>query len=112
MIPTGYHNPRPPPDNHSGHETLASGLEFLSRRVDRLSLACQALWELVRDNTALSDADVVAKVEEVDLRDGHRDGRCATTPRLCPSCERPLNRRQERCLYCGHQLDAGAPFLV
>ncbi|MEM7254784.1 MAG: hypothetical protein AAF493_25510, partial [Pseudomonadota bacterium] len=56
-------------------ERVDSKMDQLERRVDRLTLAAQALWELLRDTTSLTDGDVFEKMEEIDLRDGRRDGK-------------------------------------
>ncbi|MFW5882588.1 MAG: hypothetical protein ACOCVS_03045 [Planctomycetota bacterium] len=87
-------------------------MAHLSQRLDRLCLACQALWELVRDNTALSDEDIATKVAEVDLRDGQSDGKLRTRGGLCPDCQRPLNARHDHCLYCGTPVPSASPFLA
>jgi hypothetical protein len=73
----------------------------LERRTDRLAIACQALWELLREEAKIPEETVYAKMEEIDLRDGHADGRIGTTVVLCPSCGRPGNSKRGACLYCG-----------
>jgi hypothetical protein len=73
---------------------------WLEDRVDRLTLVCAAMWELVRDRTELTEADLLAKVEEVDLRDGQADGKIKRVKR-CPKCDRVMNPRHAKCLYCG-----------
>jgi hypothetical protein len=73
----------------------------LESTFDRMLLANRALWELVRDRLGVDDATLEQKIEEIDLRDGVRDGRATTSPRQCTGCGRTLHPRHVRCLYCG-----------
>lgn len=90
---------------HSAQEDVGE----LRAGVDRLALVNQALWELLRDRTELTDADLKAKVEEVDRRDGRLDGRAGPGVATCPQCAKPNAETRGRCLYCGTTLPgAGA----
>jgi hypothetical protein len=73
----------------------------LEHHIARLSLMNQALWELLRDRLNLSDEDLAAKVNEVDVRDGVKDGMITQGPLQCPRCGRISNSRHYKCLYCG-----------
>jgi hypothetical protein len=57
----------------------------------------------VGEPTALEtiDAELLAKISEIDLRDGVKDQKM--TPRLtkCPGCGQTLSTKSSRCLYCG-----------
>ena len=44
-----------------------------------------------------------ARVEEIDLRDGRRDGKLTKNVTECPVCQRTMSRRYGRCFYCGHE---------
>jgi ribosomal protein S27AE len=80
----------------------------LEDRLDKLLLACTALWELLRDRTDLTEDDLLAKVQEVDLRDGQADGKITKTVKKCPRCGRTMSPRHGECLYCGERdLSAG-----
>lgn len=76
-------------------------LTRLVARVESLSLACQAMWELLRDRTDLCDDDIQERMKEIDMRDGREDGRLKGSPLDCPGCGRPTNTRRKCCMYCG-----------
>ena len=76
----------------------------LERVIDSLALACQAMWELVREQGNLTDEVLLKRMQEVDLRDGKRDGRIGANASTCPACSRANNSRHERCVYCGELL--------
>ena len=71
------------------------------QQVDRLTLVCMAMWELLSAKTDLTEDDLIAKVREIDLRDGVEDGKLTVQGKQCPSCNRVMSRRHSRCLYCG-----------
>jgi len=76
----------------------------LEKLVESLSLTCQAMWELLRKQGDLTDEMLLKKMEEVDLRDGRRDGKIGAQPSNCSSCSRPNNPRHRNCVYCGGSL--------
>ena len=73
----------------------------LGEKVDRLTLICRAMWELIRENTNLSEQDLVNKVREVDLLDGQLDGKTRVLPKKCSQCNMMMSPRHRRCIYCG-----------
>lgn len=83
-------------------------IEFvrLEAKINHLALTCQALWEVLRDQTHLTDDDVRKKMMEIDARDGNTDGRMITGPVNCPDCGREGHSRSRTCLYCGGPLSA------
>ncbi len=74
----------------------------LEESLAKTLMICEALWELVRDKGGLTDADLFAKIQEVDLRDGVLDGKNQVKAFPCPQCQRTVSTRHARCLYCGH----------
>ena len=74
---------------------------MLEDKVDSLSLTCQALWEILRDRTKLTEEELLAKISEIDMRDGRADGKMGAKGGPCSKCGRVLNKRHLRCLYCG-----------
>ena len=81
-------------------------LTRLNARVEALTLACQAMWELLRDRTDLTDEDIQQRMHEVDLRDGRADGRLRGVAQDCEQCGRPANARRGYCMYCGEPVAA------
>jgi hypothetical protein len=73
----------------------------LAKRVDRLTLVCHALWELLSEQTNLTETDIRAKIMEIDERDGTVDGKMHAPVFNCINCGRPNNGRRQTCLYCG-----------
>ena len=79
----------------------------LESKIDTLALIAQASWELVRQETGLSDSDIGKKMAEIDARDGRIDGRITGTPTTCPKCARPANTRNRVCAFCGTPIEKG-----
>lgn len=76
-------------------------VERLETKLDNLALACQSLWEILRDSTDLTEKELAAKMEEIDIRDGMRDGKITPTSQSCKSCGRKTSRKRSKCIYCG-----------
>ena len=73
----------------------------LQERVEMLTLVSRALWELLEKKTGLEERDLVAKVAEIDLRDGQLDHQLQSPVFDCPSCGKKVNARTRMCVYCG-----------
>lgn len=80
-----------------------SRLEDLEDRLDRLALINMAMWSLLRQQTQLTEEDLMNRVQEIDLLDGQADGRVTRQVLRCAQCGRVMSPRHRRCLYCGHQ---------
>lgn len=76
-------------------------LAQIQRKIDRLSLTNQAMWELLRDHSDLTEEELIAKVLEIDSRDGNKDGKMTMQTIDCPSCGRPTNTKRSNCVICG-----------
>ena len=90
--------------------TAARNVMFLEDRLERLSLVCMAMWSLVQDRTDLTEADLLERVHQLDLMDGKADGKATEHVAKCVKCDRTMNRRHLRCLYCGADKAAGSAF--
>ncbi|MEM6459921.1 MAG: hypothetical protein AAF710_11085, partial [Planctomycetota bacterium] len=72
---------------------------------------CMAMWSLLQDKTDLTEADLLERVQTIDLMDGQADakaGKAGVT--RCAECDRPMNDRHLRCIYCGAERPAGSAF--
>ena len=93
----------------AGEEAARARREYLrlESKIDALALVCQALWELVREKTDLTEKDIEEKMREIDLRDGRRDAKIDGGRTECPACHRIAHTRQRACMYCGTEITAG-----
>ena len=85
-------------------------LARLESKIETLALACQSLWEILRENTDLTESELENKMEEIDLRDGRLDGKLSKVTDACPKCQRKTSRRRPTCLYCGASTDGNEVF--
>jgi hypothetical protein len=80
----------------------------LEGRVNQLTLVNMALWSLLRERFDLTEEELVARVEEIDLRDGRLDGKVVESVVNCPNCGRTMSVKHDRCLYCGYEAPVDA----
>ncbi len=85
--------------------SLQARCDLLEDRIDTLGLVCQAMWELLSESQPDLEQALSQRVEEIDLRDGKRDGKLSRVQRECPRCDRPLHQRHRSCMYCGEITD-------
>ncbi|MEM6459955.1 MAG: hypothetical protein AAF710_11265, partial [Planctomycetota bacterium] len=50
-------------------------VQHLEDRFERLSLVCMAMWSLLQDKTDLTEADLLERVQTIDLMDGQADAK-------------------------------------
>ena len=82
----------------------------LEEALARSNLVAQALWEILREKLALSEEELLARVAEVDQRDGRRDQRMSPQLGSCPHCQRTVNTRHRKCIFCGEELPRSHAF--
>jgi hypothetical protein len=87
-------------------------LRELEQRYERMSLVTNALWQLLKAHTGLTDADLKKYVEKVDLADGVRDGKVTRNKGAmdCPKCSRRVLKSATVCAWCSENLISGDPF--
>lgn len=78
-----------------------AAVERMSARLDRLALASQAMWELLRDRYGVSEDELREKMAEIDLRDGRKDEAISITVLACPACGHKTNSKRPWCIVCG-----------
>lgn len=83
---------------------VAYRVKDLEEALSRSNLVSQALWEILQDKLAISEEELLAKVAEVDQRDGRRDQRMSPQLGTCPHCSRTVNTRHRKCIFCGEEL--------
>lgn len=89
----------------SAANNAVSEIKALTSQVDRLTIACQAMWEIVRDQTNITEKDLAEKITEIDLRDGVEDGKIGPQIIECPSCGRNSNSKRSSCVWCGASIE-------
>lgn len=95
--------PRPTTTGKPSGAADATDLRYLEDRVDRLSLICMAMWSLLQDKTKVTEEDLMERVKVIDLMDGKEDGKATKTVSRCTRCDRPMNVRHKKCIYCGNE---------
>lgn len=85
----------PPDDSRTGDH------DYLRHRVEKLTLINRALWEIMKAKHGYRDDELVAKVAEIDLRDGQLDDTYQRPVISCPQCGKKISARHDHCLYCG-----------
>lgn len=95
-------------------EATARGSAFdhsdLSRRVAKLELICQGLYELLREKGGITDEQLRRKVKEIDARDGAADQRMTPGPVRCPKCGNATTAGALSCAQCGATFASKYPF--
>jgi hypothetical protein len=69
------------------------------------------MFELLQESSGVSEAQLSAKIVEIDLRDGQSDGRMSPKPKQCPKCQAAMSPKFGRCLFCGYQDTSVASFV-
>jgi hypothetical protein len=72
--------------------------------LDAMLLKIQAMWEVISVKLDISDEELLAKVKEIDSRDGVMNGKAKPEPVICDSCSKPNSLKRRHCLFCGKEL--------
>ena len=92
-----------------GSAAMTTGRIYdVDERVDRLLLVVQAMWSLLKD-AGLTDEELAAKIEELDLSDGRADGHARREPQVCPDCDSKIPAGFDHCQICGRPVEAAEP---
>jgi len=90
-------------------ESKATAVEGIIKRLyadlARSLMISEALWELLRDKTNLTEEDLHKKLYEIDMRDGVLDGKNKRKAAKCPDCDHMVSARHPACIYCGRVMD-------
>lgn len=86
-------------------EDVDADLMQLEMRFERLNLMANAIWKLVKEKTGATDADLRELIEQLDMKDGRRDGRAGQEVNVekipCAGCPRRIAQTSMICHYCG-----------
>ena len=83
-------------------EELESWLESVDTRLQQVTMRLEALCELLVASGAVGQAELLAKVREIDLRDGIEDGRNVPPQvQVCGRCGRTRLGEHRFCTHCG-----------
>jgi hypothetical protein len=84
----------------------------LEHRYERMRLVTNALWQLLKEHTGLTDADLKRFVERIDLADGKADGKMTfpTGAMDCQKCSRRILKSAAVCPWCGAKPAVGDAF--
>lgn len=87
----------------SSDELARDAVMRLEEKLDRLALISRAMFETLQGAGLMAEEKLNAKIVEIDLRDGQKDGKIAPIPKRCPKCNAMMSPRFGRCLFCGHE---------
>lgn len=88
---------------------VALGLE---EKINHLALICRAMFELLQPSGGVTEAQLAAKIREIDERDGQADGRMTPQGQKCPKCGATMSAQFGKCLFCGYADPAASPFVT
>lgn len=91
--------------NKASRKVEDFGVAFndLSNKIDLLALKCEALWDVIKDNTELSDEQIKIKIDQMYEKHGVVNGKFKKNLKntlKCSSCGRPVDKKTQKCLYC------------
>ncbi len=95
--------------NDAQRSDTRNQVELLNDRIDRLTLLCESMWQLVMEASGYSEEDLSARWGNLDLEDGEADGRRHKMPMSC-SCGAMVHPSLRRCQYCGADAPIRAAF--
>jgi hypothetical protein len=87
-----------------------SELKAYRQALDKMLLINRAMWEIMAEKMGMDEDYLMDKVNEIDLRDGKKDGKLTKDVAKCRSCGRNLMKGHERCLYCGKDISGADAF--
>lgn len=90
-------------------ELLQQDVAALSQRSERLAIANEALWLLLKDKLGLSEEELAARIIDVERAGGTHDALLAPGVLACSQCARTVPARHRQCLYCGAPLVPETP---
>ena len=90
--------------------TAEAAVGELSRRVEGLALANQALFEILKTRFEITEDDVISRMAEIDARDGSKDGKMTARVVSCRRCGKKISTARLRCMFCDEIVTEGHVF--
>lgn len=78
-------------------------VEDLNERINSLAMIVRAMWALLEEQ-GLTQEQLVAKLDELDLLDGTDDGQMRRAALDCPSCDSKVAAGLTKCQFCGAEV--------
>ncbi|MGA7098461.1 MAG: hypothetical protein WB245_12930 [Acidimicrobiia bacterium] len=75
-------------------------IEDLNERIDRMLMIVRGMWALMEEQGLTAD-QLIAKMNELDTKDGEVDGLMRPQPRDCRSCGSKVAAGLDACQFCG-----------
>jgi predicted Zn-ribbon and HTH transcriptional regulator len=97
-------------DLKSESTSLDYEVKQLRRLISKMALANQALYELLKTQTGITDEELRLKIREIDKRDGVEDGNLNAKPLLCPKCGTTVTAGSIKCHQCEATIAPRYPF--
>ena len=78
-------------------------------RLDAMALTITAMLSIMQERFGVTEQQLIARMQEIDVRDGKLDGKVSASTTQCSGCGRMMSARHKRCIYCGGEsLSIGA----
>lgn len=74
--------------------------DAIEQRMDRLLLVLESVWDLLCEQTGLSDEDLIERVAAIDMKDGVADERHLAETVEC-ECGAKIAAKTRICQFCG-----------
>src|SRR5687767_8180590 len=90
--------------------TAETTVSELSRRVEALALANQALFEIVKARFDRSEEDIITRMAQIDARDEGTDGKMTARVVSCRACGKRISTARLKCRFCDEVVTDGHVF--
>lgn len=83
-------------------ENASKGIAQLESKVENLALICRAMWGILQEKHGMTEEQLMERVSE--LANNH------SSTLNCTQCNRVMNVKHTRCMYCGAERAMGSIF--
>lgn len=89
--------------NKHRSQDIQQHIKVLEERINSLYLLNLAALELLQES-GTPRHKIEEKIEEIDLRDGSKDGKLAPATH-CPDCGHRVSKKRANCFFCGSKVN-------